>query len=484
MLTPIPTRDLAWLHMDRPNNLMYVHGVMWFEGEPDWHAVEQVLVERLVERFPVFHRRAVERDGTWLWEDDEDFALANHVRRVTLAAPAGTDAARQYISGRLSDPFDHDRPLWEVDFISGVVGDQGGTGSILLCRFHHVIADGVRLVQVMLSMCDLDPTALPAAVGKDKSRRMGVGQVAASAGRTAMQAVQGAADVALGMPKLVVSNLSPAALEQGLVTVRDFSRATDAVTDLAPVDNAVINTVRSVSRVALAGRSVDTVWSGPPGVAKGVGWITGIDLESVKAVGRQHGGTVNDVLLAAVSKGLTRYLGEHGEEDVDLVRFALPVSLKPMDANLPKELGNHFGVVLLPMPLGIDDTDRLLATVNERMMRIKGSAEPIIIYGVQKLGGYLPPALSTGLTHFVANKTLGVLTNVPGPRAPMSLAGTEVRGVLGWVPTTGDQSLGVCIFSYNGEVNIGLAGDEGLFPNIQHLADLILAAFEEMRDEQ
>lgn len=479
MDVPIRSGDRTWLHMDRPNNLMYVNGVMWFAGEPDWDAVREVLQQRLVERFPVFHRRAVEVDGTWLWRDDEDFSIEHHIRRVTLPAPAGTEQARQYVSARISQPFDMQRPLWEVDFISGVVGDRGGTGSILMSRFHHGIADGVRLVQVMLSMCDLDQSALPPTVGKDKSRSMGLGRLGSVAARTAKQGVAGALEVVQGSGRLVREGLQPRSLQ----ALKDPSRATDAVTDLAEVDNTLVNTVRSLSRVALAGRSVDTVWSGTPGVAKEVGWITGIELAAVKAIGRQYGGTVNDVLLAAVSKGTTEYLREHGAADVDLIRFMVPVSLKPMDAELPKDLGNHFAVVMLPMPLGIGDTGELVGELHERMLRIKNSAEPIMIYGLQKLGGVLPQALATGLTDYIANKTVGVLTNVPGPRAPMSLAGTEVLGVLGWVPTSADQPLGLCIFSYNGQVSIGVAADAGLIPDVQHLADLILGAYEQMRDE-
>ncbi|MEI6622403.1 MAG: WS/DGAT domain-containing protein, partial [Actinomycetes bacterium] len=78
---------------------------------------------------------------------------------------------------------------------------------------------------------------------------------------------------------------------------------------------------------------------------------------------------------------------------------------------------------------------------------------------------------------YLANKSVGLLTNVPGPRAPIYLAGQQVAGLLGWVPTSSDQSIGLCIFSYNGEVSIGIATDAGIIPDPDHLAECIESGF-------
>lgn len=144
MRATIPSVDLAWLHADRPNNLMYVHGVLALRERPDWDAMRDVIQERLVDRFPVFGRRAVEVDGTWVWEDDPEFSLDYHVHRVTLEPPGTKDEAQRYISDRLSEQFDPARPLWEIDLI-----DMADDTALVLARFHHGIADGVRLVQVL-----------------------------------------------------------------------------------------------------------------------------------------------------------------------------------------------------------------------------------------------------------------------------------------------------------------------------------------------
>lgn len=247
----------------------------------------------------------------------------------------------------------------------------------------------------------------------------------------------------------------------------------DSITGLASEDNKLVNTWRSIGRLTLSGRSVETVWSGVPGVHKRVAWISGLPLDDVRAVGREHGVTINDVLLAGVSLGLTEYLHAKGAHDVDQVNFIIPVALQPMDSGPPKELGNHFSLVLLPLPLGVTEPDRLLREIRMRMTRIKNSAEPALLFGVQRAVAETPTAIGGPLTNFFANKAAGIITNVPGPRGPMALAGTEVTSILGWVPTTSDQVLGLCIFSYNGSVNIGIASDAQLLPDPELVAQSI-----------
>ena len=160
---PIPAADQTWLHMDRPNNLMYVRSLMWFDEPVDVDAVRRVLEERLVGRHPVFRRHAVEIDGEWFWEDDPDFDLAHHVREVELEGDE--DDLRAWIGEQFAVPFDPDRPLWTIDLITGL----DGYGTVMFSRLHHALADGIRLVQLMFSLCDpADGSAvLPVPVGRE-----------------------------------------------------------------------------------------------------------------------------------------------------------------------------------------------------------------------------------------------------------------------------------------------------------------------------
>ena len=96
-----------------------------------------------------------------------------------------------------------------------------------------------------------------------------------------------------------------------------------------------------------------------------------------------------------------------------------------------------------------------LQRTRARMDRIKRSEEPIITFGVQRGISAAPRPVSTALTDFFANKAVGVLTNVPGPRAPLTFAGVGVRQVIGFAPSSGDQPMTCTVFSYAGTVTVG-----------------------------
>ena len=95
--------------------------------------------------------------------------------------------------------------------------------------------------------------------------------------------------------------------------------------------------------------------------------------------------------------------------------------------------------------------------------------------------GWLAGA-AMGVGGVFAGKTVGQLTNVPGPRVALTMAGAPVRSVLGWVPTSGDQPLGVCLFSYDGTVSVGVSTDARMIPDPLHFVELIEQHLDELAD--
>lgn len=476
----IPASDQTWLHMDRANNLMHVHSMMWFDGDPRWADLRRTVKERVVDRFPVFRRRAVEVDGDWLWEDDSQFELRHHLRRVDLPGAGDVDDLRAWVSTQFSAEFDPDRPLWDMSVIRGVTGLRDEPCTVVFSRFHHALADGIRLVQLMLSLCDMpeEQAVLPPQVGRDGgSGLLATGTaVARHAAGDLLDVAKGVGAGVLRLP-LTVVRLRPSSLEHGLDLLVHPGHMIDAVSAMTSQHNQSANTVAELTRLLAAGRSIDTAWTGTPGVTKSVDWVTGLDLESVRRFGRAHGGTVNDVLLAVISLALTRYL-EEKDALVDEIHWMVPVSLVPMDENLPEELGNHFSLVFATMPLGIDEPRELLQAIQSHMTRLKESAEPVVTFGIQWVLAESPTAVAVWLTNYFANKAVGVLTNVPGPRSMMTMAGVPVAGTLGWAPTSGNESMSLSIFSYNGEVTISIAADTHLVPDPDRIATLIAEEFD------
>lgn len=477
MTNQIAVSDLTWLLMDRPNNLMQVHGVFAFDELPPLAEIRQAVFDRVVSKYRVMSQIPVHRGGQWFWEDDLDFELARHVPRIVLA-DASPEALRAHVSAQFSKPFDRSRPLWEYQVVCGSPAD-GGPG-IILTRHHHGLADGIRLVQLLLGMCDPRDDAMPGKVGRDARRSVTdrVWHVAEHTVRDTVDYVQHASEAVSQHGRSVMATLNPLNLPHHLEVLSDLARhpvkLVDALTSVASDDNEVSNSWRELSRLVLHDRADSGgAWSGHPGIEKQVDWLEGIPLADVRAAAKRHGCTLNDALLAAVSLALTDYLTDRGVVEITGLAWMMPVSLRPLDASLPDELGNHFAVVLFEMPLGITDPAVLLEEIHLRANRLKNSAEPVVAFGMQRVIAEAPGAVARRLTDFFSAKTVGQLSNVPGPRVQLNFVGHPVRSIIGWVPTSGDQPLGICLFSYNGTVAVGIASDARMIPDPERINELI-----------
>lgn len=469
-------QDALWLTMDRPNNLMVVDVAVVLDGVVPLADVVAAFAA-LVERHPVFRRRAERRGRAWLWVDDPEFDLATHVTQVV--APNGSDMAtvQRYAAEQRSMPLDRDRPLWTSTVVAPVLLPDGGIGSVIVTRFHHAIADGVRLTQVLLGM--LDPQSEVPLVARSASAggvllapsdladgMVEAARVTLNASRAAVSAVTTAVSHPLDTAGAVTSTAG-----SGLGVIRHPDRLVDALQMLGAADHRSVNDLASVGKLLLGG-SQRTVWTGRPGRAKTVAWSEPLPLARVRAGANRHGATLNDVLVAALAGALRSYLTDRGDV-VDEVTWMVPVNLKPFDTDLPEDLGNYFALVMLDLPLTGPTTDRRIADVHHRMERIKNSDEPLLTFGLQRAISMSPAAMATAVTNFFANKAVGVLTNVPGPRTRLLFAGVGVRQVIGFAPCSGDQPLTTTIFTYDDTVTVGFAGDAELVPDPQTLVALV-----------
>lgn len=490
MAKRIAPSDLTWLLMDRPNNLMQVHGLTGFDSIPDFDALTEVVMERMVGKYRLLSQIPVQKHGRWYWEDDNDFSIARHVRRVVLE-DGRSETVRAHVSTLFSTPFDRSHPLWEMQLISGPDESAGG---YVLSRFHHGVGDGIRLVQMIIGTCDTAGDATPRNVGRDEHHHPleRVLHVAEHSVTDAIDYVQHAGeavsshagDAISAAGRLLRATTNPLALKETLTTAVDTARhpvrLLDALTSVSSVDNEFSNSWREIGRLLLAEQADAGAWSGHPGVEKSVAWVESIPLDGLRSGARALGGTLNDILLAAVALALTDYLTERGVEDLHDLAWMMPISLQPVDGTLPPKLGNHFVVVMLTMPLGIRDPEALVAEIHQRTMRLKNSAEPLVAFGMQRVIADAPATVARRLTDYFSGKTIGQLSNVPGPQATLTMAGAPVRSMLGWVPTSGDQPIGICLFTYDGTVNVGVATDIRMIPDPLRIAELVEGHLEGM----
>jgi len=289
--------------------------------------------------------------------------------------------------------------------------DRPSAGTTLLYRVHHAIGDGFALLGILLSMCEGGDDGAPAAAHQPAKRR----RIATAVGCTA-----------------------------------------------------------SMARIVALRPDPRTPLKGPLGREKRVAWSEPLSLAEVKSTAHAASATVNDVLVATAAGALGRYLARvsPGQTRDDLeIRAMIPVNLR--GGAPPTDLGNHFGLVVLGLPVGLRDPLARLAAVKQRMDRLKGSPEALATHGLLRAMGWAPRPVEDAGVWFFGTKASIVLTNVPGPRTPLRLAGVQVSRIMFWVPQSGRMGIGISIFSYAGTVTIGIIVDAGLVPDPDALvADL------------
>jgi diacylglycerol O-acyltransferase / wax synthase len=444
--------DAAWLRMDRPTNLAIITSVLGFSRPLDWEAVEELLRERLLDRFPRFSQRAVEPRiaiGMPRWEDDLRFDLRRHVHRHRLPAPGDQAALEAFVATLQSTPLDRDKPLWSAHLVDGF-----GDGAAIVWRIQHCIVDGVSLARVLLSLDDHAPEAgiapdvkqhtppLPAVAGYAAPVMLAGRKLAAAIARETRDAVA-----------------HPSGILRGRI---------------AGVDT------RSLAKIVRTGPDTPTVLKGPLGVPQRTTWTTPMSLEDVKQIGRPTGATVNDVALAALAGALREYLAAR-DSLVEEIRAYMPFNLRPPDEPIPRELGNLFGLVMLTLPIGVAARRERLACVQRRMSEIKGTGEGRVEFDGLCMMGISPLGSERlSMDHFSATTTM-VVSNMAGPDKPIRLAGVTVKGMLIMAPRTGSVGLGVTIFSYNGRVSFGVNADAGLVPHPDELLRAIVAELRALR---
>jgi len=447
--------DVAWLRMDRPSNLMVICGVLVLHERVVIARLRSTIARRFL-RFPRFRQRPVPTAGGYQWRTDEKFDLARHVKRVELARGAGDVELEALVSKLVSAPLDHRHPLWQFHLVGNYKD-----GCAVILRIHHCYADGIALIQVLLSMTDADregklseAAPLPDKRGDNDDDPL----------------VQLLAPLS-GMLKMA-SSAGSTLVEKGSELWSDPAKAVA----LLQGGGALAS---EIAKLALMSEDSATRFKGLPGAAKRVAWADPIALDEVKAVGKALGCSINDVLLSSVAGALRAYLTRHGDEVGGVViRALVPVNLRPPEKAY--RLGNKFGLVFLDLPIGIENPVARLYAVRANMRSLKGSYQPVIALGILAAMGAGPQVLQEQLLAMLAKNATAVMTNVPGPQQPLYFAGAKIDRLMFWVPQSGNIGMGVSIMTYAGEVQFGLITDRGLCPDPEHVIERFAPEFEKL----
>ena len=209
-------------------------------------------------------------------------------------------------------------------------------------------------------------------------------------------------------------------------------------------------------------------------------------LDDIKTIRTALGGTVNDVVLAAITHGYRELLLHRGDSvDGVVLRTLVPVSVRGTGDH---SFNNQVSAMIAELPVGVDGPLERLAAVCHQMSELKESHQADAGGIVAELAEFAPPALLAGglrtavsvLRRVPQRSVNTVTTNVPGPQFPLYACGREMLDYLPFVPLSYGVRTGVAILSYNGKVAFGLTGDYDTVPDLDVLAAGIDGALDEL----
>jgi diacylglycerol O-acyltransferase len=437
--------DASFLHIEDAVTHMHIGSVGVFEGPPpSSDDVTGAIASQLplVPRYRQKVRFVPLALGRPVWVDDPHFNLDYHVRRTALPSPGGDQELRNLVGRVMSQQLDRTKPLWEIWIAEGM--DEGRWAFI--SKVHHCMVDGVSATDLLSVLLDSERSAshpAPAAWTPEPEPNSAELVARALAGRaaspyegvrTAMSAVRGPRRVA--REALVVG--------KGLVNLGQ-----------------------------VAGPGGASTLNGPIGPHRRWDWARA-RLADVKTIRQAHGGTVNDVVLAAITAGFRELLLSRGETvEGRMVRTLVPVSVRAQHEQGTYD--NKVSAMFAELPVAIEEPVARLEAIHEEMQQLKRSGQAVAAERLTALGGFAPAmllALAGRVGSRLPQRAVNtVTTNVPGPQQPLYLAGRRMLEAFPFVPLGGSVRIGIAIFSYDGNINFGITGDRESAPDIGVLCD-------------
>jgi diacylglycerol O-acyltransferase / wax synthase len=439
-LTPL---DDLFVTLERDELPMHIGSLLIFEGPmPAYEDLLRSMAARL-HQIPRYRQRIKHvplQLALPVWQDDPHFHLPYHVRLTAVPRPGGHEQLRALAGRLLSQRLDMSRPLWEMWLIEGVENDQFA----VLNKIHHSMVDGLSGSDLMEAILDLEP-------------EVHIGEPVPWEPRPAPSELSVITSGVLDSVRNPMRTVR--AVAAGLGRPREFARSAAA---------AGMGTVRLSREMA----HTEDHLIGAPGPHRRWDWALG-DLGEVKRIKTVLGGTVNDVILTAITGGFREFLLNRGVEldSDDIVRTMVPVSTRPPGA---PSGGNEVAVMFTDLPVGVaEPLDRyqavLLQMVDVKASGIMQSTDALIEGAV-----FLPPMLLAAGAKLAARApqpaVATITTNVPGPQHPLYMLGRPMLTMLPYVPLGMNQLITVAIISYNGGITCGVTADYARVPDVGVLA--------------
>jgi WS/DGAT/MGAT family acyltransferase len=433
---------------------MHVASTSIFEGPAPSHADFRDHIAARLHLVPRFRQklRFVPFDqGRPVWVDDPHLNLDYHVRQTALPAPGSEEQLRNLAARIFSQQLDRSKPLWELWLVEGLTEDRFA----IIGKSHHALVDGISGVDITTVLFDTErePSNPPARPPKWAPR-----------------------------PEPTDLKLLGDALRERATSPREIVRGVRAA---LRGPRQVLGGIGDASKMVGAGMSApSTPFNVEIGPHRRIAFVR-TDLELLKAVKNEHGGTVNDVVLSVVTGALGNYLRARGHDTEGLeLRAMVPVSVRAEEER--GALGNRISAMMAPLPVWCEEPVLRLHLISEIMGDLKGSGQAVGAEILTRLVDFAPTTIAAQAARLQPAQRFFnlVVTNVPGPQFPLYVLGREMESIFPLVPLARRQALCVGIMSYNGQVDFGLVGDYDAMADLESFGFDLEGALAELVGDQ
>ncbi len=444
--------DAMFLELEQADDSAHMHigAVMVFDRPPGGHAptladLRQQLSGRLGSLPRYSQRLSSVRTGglSWpTWQPDPQFDISDHLRHATLPAPGGDSELVEWVADFYSHRLDRSRPLWETVLLDGLEGGRWALAS----KSHHCLVDGISAVDVGYVLLDAEASPPARANGHAAEERSTDGGDPWS-------------------PPGLLLHGARAGLSAAMHPI-DVVARTRAAVEMLIRDELVAAPVTSLNQ--------------PIGGTRRFA-VVRIPLDELKALKRELGGTINDIVLALATGGLRRLLLARGETlPAEGLRGQIPVNIRSAGDHLA--LGNRLTSLYVHLPVTEADPRQRYQRVLEEAEQRKHGRQGLGSKTIIDLTNFAPPALHAILAQSLFDVRLFnvTITNVPASQQTLYAFGAPLREVLPLVPLFARHAVGIAAVSYAGEMVFGLNADRGSVPDLEVLAGGIRESLSEL----
>jgi WS/DGAT/MGAT family acyltransferase len=449
--------DTSFLLQEDRGAQMHIGGVSLFEGPAPKH---EELSEHVSERLalvPRFRQKLayppIALTRPW-WVDDPGFNLDYHLRRTALPAPGDREQLKSLVSRIFSQRLDRGKPLWEMWVVEGLEADRFA----LITKAHHALVDGISGVDLASVIMDVAPEPVPVGEAVVPFER----HPAPSRAELLVRTVAETAKVPLSLAQYAAGTLLYPQRVSRTVGKIGTAAASTAQELLSPAPSVPLN--------------------GPVGPHRNYDFLS-VAFEEVHRVKRLYEATINDVVVAAATGALRRWLLARGVRTEGLeLRALVPVNLRSdQERGL---LGNRVALLRAALPVYAEDPQQRLLLVRDEMRELKRSRQLMAAQTIIGLSDFAPPTLLAQASRLNFSTRLFniIITNVPGPQIPLYLLGRQLETIapIAFLPT--GHALSIAVFSYNGSITFGLLGDYDRMYDIELVTDGLQESLSEWQD--